>query len=391
MNVKNEPDRQFHENLQTLGRYIDADAEPSETLRTRCLAELDVYAAKKPRRILTMMRKPALLSITGVAAAIVILIVVLFPGAQTPTVQAATIMRQLNEQIERNPNLEIRLEQLGIDEVFINGSFIIGEGNMFGDMAVRVDEDPSAEEHVIELDLAFALRPIDGWALIRSIRIPDPEIRKYLDGFFLEGTETMFLLPNNLMNNKRTENLDFGMITQHIQQIHEVLKQIAASHEEYGMTLTPQSDGTILLTLPIKDAAALQSLVLQFDKQLQLDIESDIKNEAHDTTNTDNEINEAAESDTKSTSNSESSCHRHDQEVLLGATIAVVYDPATERARSLAILDFGAVGSNIRVNLDAPSPAGERFDWQNYMKPETRLFDMHMFESMIQQCLNAEE
>ena len=334
-----------------------------------------------------MMRKPALLSITGVAAAILITIVLLFPGGHTPTVQAATIMQKLNEQIDEDVALNIQLERLSIDELFIDGFLNVMEGRVCGDISIRIDEGKSmdGEAQTLEIDAALAVGSADSWLLVRKLRVPDPEVQPFLDAFFMEGTETMILLPKQIMESEVNSELQFGTVTDQLQDVHHLLKEIIAAHEDYGVTLTPQPDGSILLSLPIEDEVALETIAAQLEQNMQFDLDLEVGDSAApDAEDSEDAPAAGADRDTQVVVKHEASTTLDGDDPLIGSTLTVLYDPNYERVRSFAILDFGGPGSNIRVNLDAVPITEDYFDWQTHMQQGTRLFDLNALQGLFQ-------
>ena len=90
-----------------------------------------------------MMRKPSVLSAFGVAAMIAITFGLLFPAPTGPTVQAATIIKKLNEQIEESPLIEVTLDSLAIDEfpaIFVAAALADGDTLLSGAEELRVKE-----------------------------------------------------------------------------------------------------------------------------------------------------------------------------------------------------------------------------------------------------------
>ena len=166
MSISRDPDQQFHNNLQTVGRHVPAMGSASGELRSRCMAEFD-SAAHSPR---VSFKKPAILSTLGLAACLAVVVGLLFPTNGGPTVQAATILAKLNEQIEQPERIEVTMDSIVIEEVSIDGYLQVAEAGVVGDVHVVVTEDKNAP---IEIDVALAISSSDSWILIRKLQIGD--------------------------------------------------------------------------------------------------------------------------------------------------------------------------------------------------------------------------
>jgi hypothetical protein len=367
MTTSCDPDQQFHDNLRSLGRQLRVPAAPSNTVRSRCLAALDPARPTSTWRKLKVMRKPAILSVTGLAAAIAAAIVLLFPWNGTPPVQAAMIMQKLNEQIEQDPLIEITLVSLHIDEVFVEGQLSLSNHAVAGSIKAEIQERP-ADETInvdVDIDMSFALSETGGWVLIRELSLPDPEIQPLVNLIFPPGGETLLLLPD--AESKMDLGLDLGeeLSELHSDELMRVIKGLIDSHAEFGATIEHQDDGTILLTLPIKDAEALAALGRLADPSPgRTTVEEDTV-VVHEVT-----VTQHAQVD--------------EDDELIGATLTVVYDPATEVVRSFGVHDFGSPGSKIMINIGQGQIDPALFDPESVTTPNTRVLDLRALEAMFE-------
>ena len=366
MSVSPDPDQQFHENLKAIGSQVDVPAGPSSDVRSRCLAAFDPSARGPNWRVLEMMRKPSVLSAFGVAAVIAITFGLLFPANHGPTVQAATIIKKLNEQIEESPLIEVTLNSLAIDELFVDGRLQVSEQAVAGELELVVQEGPT--DGTVEVDLALALSEQGGWVLIRKLVVPDPQAQAVLGLIFPSGTETLLLLPEEELAGELGLDLDDGLRELRSGEVVNVLKAMIESHDELGATIQYQSDGTILLTLPIEDAEALAALEQWVEKAES----ATEKRTAVVIGKGDVEV-QAAQIDVDA-----------DNE-LIGSTLRVVYDPEAEAVRSFSIDDLGSPGSSISVSIGEGEIDPASLDHNNYTTPNTRTLDLGALQSIFKQ------
>jgi hypothetical protein len=363
MTTSCDPDQQFHDNLRSLGRQLQAPATPSGTVRSRCQAALDPARPTSTWRKLKVIRKPAILSVTGLAAAIAVTVVLLFPWNGTPPVQAAMIMQKLNEQIEQDPLIEITMEALHIDEVFVEGRLCLSDQAVAGSIKVEIQEGPA--DGTINVDMSLALSESGGWVLIRELSLPDPEIQPLVNLIFPPGSETLLLLPD--AESKMDLGLDLGeeLSDLHSDELMQIIKGLIDSHDEFGATLEHQDDGTILLTLPIKDAEALNALGRLADPspgQTTVDGDTIVVHKVA--------ITQHAQVD--------------EDDELIGTTLTVVYDPATEVVRSFGVHDFGSPGSKIMISIGQGEIDPALLDPESVTTPNTRVFDLRALEAMFE-------
>ena len=309
------------------------------------------------------MRKPAILSVTGLAAAIAVTVVLLFPWNGPPTVQAAMIMQKLNEQIEQDPLIEVTMEALRIDEVFVEGRLCLSDQAVAGSMKVEIQEGPA--DGTINVDMSLALSESGGWVLIRELSLPDPEVQPFVELVFPPGSETLLLLPD--LESKMGLGLDLGeeLNDLHSDELMQIMKELIDSHDEFGATLEHQNDGTILLTLPIEDAEALNALGRLADPSSGQTSDDGGTIVVHKVAiSQDGQVDEDDE--------------------LIGATLAVVYDPVTETVRSFGVHDFGSPGSKIMVKIGQGEIDPGLLDPESVTTPNTRVLDLRALEAMFE-------
>jgi hypothetical protein len=313
-----------------------------------------------------MMRKPSVLSAFGVAAVIAIAFGLLFPANTGPTVQAATIIKQLNEQIEESPLIEVTLDSLSVDEVFVNGQLQASEQAVAGELEVVVRDGPA--DQTVEVDLALAFSDQGSWVLVRKLIVADPQAQAVVGLLFPPGSETLLLLPEEEVGHEI--GLDLHEVLRELRsgEVVDVLKKMIEVHDELGATIEYQSDGTILLTVPIEDVEALAALGQWVEKA-----ESATKKRT---------VVIIEESDAGV---EPAQIHVDTDNELIGSTLRVVYEPEAEVVRSFRIDDLGSPGSSISVSIGEGEVDPARLDQNNYTTPQTRTLDLGALESMFKQ------
>jgi len=306
-----------------------------------------------------MMKKPSVISGLGLAACLAFAGVLLFPSNGSPEVQAATIMRKLNEQIEQNPLIEVTLNSLNVDEAFINGRLQVSNQGVAGDIEVRVEE--GGPDQVVEVDLALGISDSGGWILIRKLQIPDPDAQAILSMFLPPDGETLLLLPQNAVGS------DFGLDIDDLDELSalgsdkvvDVLKRLIDAHADYGAEIEHQADGTILLTMPIDDAEALAALERLAEDSL------------------------TPEGAAGTAPAVKADIELGDEDELIGSTLSVVYDPQAEVVRSFGIHNFGGGEGSIEVTIGEGEIDPALFDSSRVTTPNTRTLDLSALESMF--------
>ena len=132
----------------------------------------------------------------------------------------------------------------------------------------------------------------------------------------------------------------------------KVLKQVIESQDEVGATVRNQRDGTVLLTLPIEDAEALENLIKVVAEAMGEKVD------AHD-------------------------IDIEDDMELLGCTFSVIYDPDEETVRSFSVSDFGDQNGMITVSLLEGEIDDDLLDSDRVTTPSTRILDLSALISTV--------
>jgi hypothetical protein len=363
MNTSGNPDERFHENLQVLGGRIPVPESPSDEVRSRCVAEFRAPARSSGRSGLRMFRRPAVLSALGLAACLVLFVGFLFPTGGGPTVEAAVILAKLNEQIANPELIELKIDSITINEVPIDGQIQVAKEGIAGDVRVVVKE---ADEQPIKVDASFGISQDGGWVFVRELSTSDPEVQPVIDLLLPPGTETLLLLPADV----DLPGLELDIAAKAVSELGtahkriETLTEIVRNQPDTDATVTEQRDGTMLLTVPIPDAQALQDLarmaVMAADEELKREgKESDIDLDEIDVVVDVDDLND-----------------------LFGSTLHVVYDPGTKLVRRFAITDFGKNKGSLSVEL-SDGKIDTFLDASRVTGPNTRTIDLSAFKKLV--------
>jgi hypothetical protein len=328
-----------------------------------------------------MCTRPAVLSASGVAAAIAVAAVLMLLGQGTPEVQAAVIIQKLNQQIDEASRFVVKVDHLTVDNVAIDGEVQLHSDQIAGEVQVRVQEGEC--DGALTLDVALAITGEGGWVLIRDLTLPDPKAQAALDFFLTPGVETLLLLPQEealdaLGDNPAGEVVDFLRSKEAI----ALITSLISSHAEYGATVEHQPDGTVLLTIPVKDVRTLAAL-----HRLTESAESRSAGTAVITTDQDVDITEGDERTSPSAEDPEDVCAG--DLVLIGSTFVIVYDPKAERVLSFGIHDLGPTEGHVIISIEDGCIDPALLDADQVAKPNARVLDLAALEAMARSLEEA--
>ncbi|MGD8454451.1 MAG: hypothetical protein PVJ57_21770 [Phycisphaerae bacterium] len=209
-----------------------------------------------------MFRKPAILSATGIAA-IVVLSLLLLPRGTTPEVRAAMIVQKLTEQYNQPIRLDLTMEGLeigpdmagtaGLKQVVLDGYLQLSGEGVAGDVAMKIvfgDDSGLPVSGELSMDVGLALAGPARWLLIRSITATDPVVQMQLGLVCPAGSETLVLLPED------QEGFELGVdvgdeLDQVRAQLDKMVEELSAEEAEEKGLLRKQPDGTFVLTVPV--------------------------------------------------------------------------------------------------------------------------------------------
>ncbi len=372
MKPSNDADRHLHDNLQTIGRQVPIPHGLSPSVRADCVAQLAASPGKDGRGAAKTRRNRQLFPALGLAASVVLTAGLLFTWNSAPTVQAAEILAALNTQLQDSRLIELTIDMVAIDEVSVSGHIQISDDGVAGDINVTVTEDADGPIHV---DVSLGLSEGSGWVLVRELDIPDPQAKAILSLLMPPGTETLLVLPEGMLGESFHTDIDEALHELSSEQLNTVLENIIESASD-GVVITPQRDGTVLLSVHFEDQEAIASMgaaiievlgetgLLDDDDLRQLEDIDSIKSALRD---------------------------EEDLSKLIGGTISIVYDPDAGLVRSLSVEDIGEMQGSVTIAVRNGSIDPALLDSSRVTTPSTRTLDLAALDSMFGLDLEGSE
>lgn len=376
-------DERFHENLRVVGQRLDTPSAPSPELIARCRTILEKTSTPHWRQRLFMFRKPLAWSACGLAAAIVLAVTIWMPASPGSKAQAAMILSRLNAQIAAQPLLEITIDAMRTEEATVSGHLLIAGDAVAGDVNVSVRDGADA----VDVDISLAVSPDNAWVLVRKLDVADARARALLSLFLPPGQETLVLLPSDMAG--EGFDADFAEAIEEFRsgQVVQILQHLIATAEESGMNVSGQPDGKLLLTLPLDDEQAIQSLVNALEMFDHLEVGAQVGTSDGDEQQTPADDKNAISARIAGTQAKvvkrknfkysvkagEDPDKATDAELLAGAIIHIVYDPNMEQVESLAIIGMGG-SATLKLREGTIDPAW--LDAARVTTPQTRTLDL---------------
>ncbi|MCH8114243.1 MAG: hypothetical protein IIB25_02075 [Chloroflexi bacterium] len=367
MKPSNDADQHFHDNLQTIGRQVPVPHGVSPGVRAECAAQLG--SSPGTARVTEFTRNRKLFPAIGLAASLILTAGLLFTWSSGPTVQAAEILAALNEQLQDSRLIELTIDSMVFDEVSISGHIQISDDGVAGDINVTVTE--GADKPPIHVDVSLGLSADGGWVLVRELDIPDPQVQAILAFLLPAGTETLIMLPKEMLDRGFHHDIDESLQALGSESVAKVLEEIIASASDTGMTVTPQRDGTLLLTIHFDDQeaiAAMGGVIAQALRDSGLGDFDDIKSDEDDE---DIEDIENALRD------------EEDLQKLVGGTVNIVYDQDAGLVRSFSVEDIGEMKGSVTVAIRNGSIDPDLLDSSRVTTASTRTLDLAALQSMF--------
>ena len=344
-------DKLFDRNLRTLGARIPVPDAPSHGLVSQCA---DTLAGARRGIGFPTFRRPGWLSTLALAASIALAFGLWSPFETSPKVEAATILAKLNEQIAEPKVIELTLDSIAIDDIAVDGILQVSAAGIAGDIHVVIDNDGDGP---LEVDLALGISKDHGWVLLRKIDIPDPEIKALLGLFFPEGTETLLVLPSDMVGHDL--GLDMADFTEIMEVLNtasliEAFQDLVEQQPGTGARIVEHRDGTVTLTMPIANSESLESLI-----RLAVNVKGG-----------------------KDVDDEDISVDRGKGEELYGSTLEIVYDTTTETVQSFSITDFGEKKGTVKISIGGDSLDPDLLDSSRVTGPNTRTIDLSVLMSL---------
>ncbi|MHC5111454.1 MAG: hypothetical protein ACYTHJ_16425 [Planctomycetota bacterium] len=416
MTSENPNDKQFHDNLRRLGDALPAPETPGAEALQRCRDAL--HQNTDLRRKGSFWRRPAIWSSLGMAAAIAMIIGFLGSWSSAPRVEAAEIIRKLNEQMAENPLIEVKIEGLRADDVVLEAQLLVAEDAVAGDLKIEVQ--PGTED-AIDIDMTMGISGSGGWALFRELQIADPEAAAMLAMFFPVGRDTLVILPEDVIGEDGDFSIDIqeAISTLASEEIAALMEQLQESQDELGATVEELPDGTLQFTLPIADEDVLGQIGAALEAAgTNLGRDDDGNDDDGNTVNitigtgvgSDHSgTRKSAPADSDGlyggmtvnarkkhsgnsggividrevqidTGNARQEDEGHDagdgDEFLIGTTLRLIYDPNEELVREIFLSDFGDNNGTLSIVLRDGAIDPALLDSDNFMGKNTHVLDL---------------
>ncbi len=358
INESNEADRNFDVNLGVFGQHVSAPPGISARGRAQGLETFE-RIGHAPRRMLRgLFGRPALFSTIGLAAALVLVVGLFFPTGGGPTIQAAVVLEKLATQVQGDDVLEVKLENIGADGATVNARLQVSNDAIAGDVRAAIQEN--ASDPPIEIDASLALSKHGAWVLIRKLSVPtEPEFAAILNGFFPPGTDTLLSMSEETAGELLQEASDVDLTSALAElravargQLVTFIKGVIESQGAVGAVLTYQSDGTVLISITVRDAESLRKLAEIAAKAMGKTADGDL----------DIDDDDARE--------------------LVGCKLNIVYDPTSETVRSFSISDVGEMTGRITISLIGGAIDPALLDQTRVVTPNTRVLDINALINM---------
>lgn len=358
MGNRHDADKQFSENLEAIGRNVQVPEGVTPRVRSRCMETLAGKAGTRSMRA-PILRRAGIFSTVGLAAAIIVA-VSLLPWSMSPSVKAAVVLEKLTAQVAGDDLLDVMLDSVGTDEANVNGRVQVGTNAIAGDLKVSVNEQQGLPS--IQVDLSIGISADGGWVLIRELKIPDSEMQQMINLFFPEGTETLLILPDEIAQEFADGKLDdeLGKARSLVSgELAKLIKEVLSTDKETGVETREQADGTVLLTLTVKNAQSLRNLI---------ELAADAFPEEIDKGDIDIDDSDVAE--------------------LVGGTLSVLYDPASETVRSFTVSNVGEMTGTISISFRSGDIDPAMLDSRRVARPGVRTLDVGALKSLIERLNN---
>lgn len=385
------------------------------------------------------MRKPSVLSASGLAASIAVIAILSFAGNGTPEVQAAAILERFNDQLGQDPLFEVTLESVSAEPVVVNGTLQVWHEKVAGNFKLGVQIPGAPDAATVEAEGLLALSGKDGWMLLRKLSMSGPEGQVMLDGFLGPGKEVLVRLPNDPARSNQSANV-FTVVLELLRRgmFTQVTQELIASHGDNGTTLEKQPDGTLLLSLPIENGKAVTAVedlvseilpssttvfsdgfmkrpgdVIMTIGETEVVLAADATHEklAEELERLSGgrvkltKFNPSVDEDgrlksvrmdiaidgvnfapviMKSLAALVGDDDKQDHE-LVGSTLSVVYDPATKLARSFRFQNLGPTKGSINVTIRKGPLDPALLDAEQVTTPNTRIVDFAALEALIKE------
>ena len=369
MNAEN--DRQLHENLTAIGQSLSAPAAPSSQLRDRCMAILTgTPVASRWQRL----RRHALMPSLAVAASVALIVGIFFSPGGSKSVDAAVVLSRLDRQISDDATLELKIANLGADDsATVDASILISDAGLLCDFKTT-----GRGQEQFDVEFQLAIPDADPWVLVHKLEVADEKAQAMIDAFIPHGTDTLLLLPKELLEVSELELPGANAVTKlaraNMRTVIEAIQEIVRARPDIGGAIANRADGSMELRLPLKDGDVLKRLVKAVEPALEQAI-----------TSLKIEVDESDVSEFESWLDGDDNAASEDQpdKDLAGSTLVLVYEPASEHVRSLSLVDLGETGGSLSLIIHDGPIDPSRFDAASVTTPQTHRIDTKPFISLF--------
>lgn len=353
-------DEAFESFLSAKGAEWRATVQINPQLQQKCLVAMADGRAQA-RRLRTWGRK-ALVSTMGLAAAVVLIVTFAFPPNGNAPVLAKTVLAKLAEQVQGDGVLTLSFNAVRLEEVSIEGHLQIASDSVAGDLHVSVQEE--GDESPIVIDASLGITPEKGWVLLRRLELPDPQAQAMIQFFVSKDTPTLIVLPQGIL-----KEIELDAHDKHLADIRrlatgelaDIVRGVLKEGADLGAVTTQQPDGTTLVTLRVQNVEVLHKLVEIAAAATGKQVDADL---------------DISEDDAKE---------------LLGCTLAVIYDPQSQKVRSFSVSDVAEMKGTITIGLHDGVIDPAMFDSARVAAPGTRTIDTGFLKGLIEAATGDNE
>lgn len=378
-----EYDQHFDENVRRVADAHGYEGGPDAGVLASC-EQMLADDAVMPTSKRSVFKHPAVLSLCGMAASIAVVVSLIVPWGSVSTVQAADVLARLNEKVACSSVIELVFDNIVRGQNVMDGHLFVSDDVVAGDLYIHAEDDEKAGAFTLDMSLAF--QPDGGWALIRQLVVPDPQVAALARMFITPGSETLLLLP--------APDGDAGVVVSSMDLSgHEVINAIKGFISEQagsGAAVEQQDDGNVLVTVPITSSETLGSLTAaagsmcgsksshgpsaQGDGGMSFAIGIGASGEVAEL---------AKEIDTEADKAVVSEDPFGGDDFLVGSTLHVLYEPNAGDILAIELVDVGDAKGFMTIDFRDGDVDQKILDVEKVKKPGTRVVDLNQLSGMF--------
>ncbi len=338
----------------------------------------------------SFFRRPTILSFCGIAASIAVVVGLIVPWGGVSSVSAADILAQFDAKVAGARVVELVFDNIVWGGNAVEGSIYLSEDVVAGDFHVHAPG--GGDDGVFTIDASVAFQPSGGWVLVRELSIADPQMALMASMFVASKGKTLLMFPNTGADNGRfISTIDVGG-----PEIIETIRQFVREQSDTGVTIEPQEDGTVLMTLAIESNDAVRSLGkavngalgggvappmgVNVETRTTLTIGFSGGTDEEATLITGIEPGEYVVEESRLVSDEDS---RGGDDFLVGSTLHILYDPDGSEVLLMELVDLGDEKGVLAMDFRDGEIDPDMLDVEKVKGPNTRVLDMSQFSSMF--------